>query len=70
MSGIRVPGVSNSSPLLYLAALADLNFLPALFGEITIPQAVWQELVIDGRGKPGVTEIEKARGGWLPSELH
>ena len=58
-------GVSNSSPLLYLALLGDLSFLPALFGEITIPHAVWQELVIDGRGKPGALELEKARGDWL-----
>jgi predicted nucleic acid-binding protein len=45
--------------------LGDLDFLPALFGEITIPQAVWQELVIDGRGKPGAAELERARGDWL-----
>jgi uncharacterized protein len=60
-----VPGVSDSSPLLYLAALGDLEFLPALFGDITIPQAVWQELVIYGHGKPGSVEVEKARGSWL-----
>jgi uncharacterized protein len=64
-----VPGVSDSSPLLYLAVLGDLNFLPALFGEITIPQAVWQELVIDGRGKPGSAEVEKARGDWLTVQV-
>jgi predicted nucleic acid-binding protein len=60
-----VPGVSDSSPLLYLALLGDLNFLPSLFGEISIPQAVWQELVIDGRGGPGASEVENARGDWL-----
>ena len=58
-------GVSDSSPLLYLAALGDLRFLPALFGPITIPQAVWQELVVDGRGKRGAVEVETARGDWL-----
>lgn len=60
-----MPGVSNSSPLLYLATLGDLNFLPTLFGDILIPQAVWQELVVDGRGKPGAAEVETARGDWL-----
>ena len=60
-----MPGVSNSSPLLYLAALGDLNLLSALFGNILIPQAVWQELVVDGRGKHGASEVEKARGDWL-----
>jgi uncharacterized protein len=60
-----VPGVSNSTPLLYLAKLGDLSFLPGLFGPITVPQAVWRELVIDGRGKPGATQVESARGDWL-----
>jgi predicted nucleic acid-binding protein len=64
-----VAGVSDSSPLLYLAALGDLSFLPTLFGKITIPQAVWQELVIDGRGKPGSIEVEKARGDWLAVQV-
>ena len=55
-----MPGVSDSSPLLYLALLGDLNLLPSLFGNISIPQAVWQELVIDGCGRPGASEAEKA----------
>lgn len=63
-----MPGVSNSSPLLYLATLGDLHFLPDLFGAITIPTAVWRETVIDGRGKPGAVEIEQARGRWLSVE--
>jgi predicted nucleic acid-binding protein len=60
-----VPGVSDSSPLLYLAALGDIGFLPRLFGGITIPQVVWKELVVDGQGKPGAAEVEQARGDWL-----
>ena len=60
-----MPGVSNSTPLLYLAALDDLKLLPTLFRDIVIPQAVWQELVIDSRGKPGAAEVENARGDWL-----
>lgn len=36
-----------------------------MFGEITIPQAVWQELVIDGHGKPGAAEVAEACGDWL-----
>jgi len=55
--------------LLYLAVLGDLNFLPKLFGEITIPQAVWQEVVIDGHGKPGAAEVEMARGDWLAVQV-
>lgn len=58
-------GVSNSSPLLYLAALGDLDYLPAMFGKIFIPQAVWQELVVDGSGKRGAAGVERARSSWL-----
>jgi predicted nucleic acid-binding protein len=57
--------VSDSSPLLYLAALGDLNLLPRLFGEVYVPQAVWQEVVIDGHGKSGAAEVAEARGDWL-----
>ena len=61
--------VSDSSPLLYLAVLSDLNFFPKLFGEIAIPQAVWQEVVIDGHGKPGAIEVAMARGDWLKVQV-
>jgi len=61
--------VSDSSPLLYLAVLGDLNFFPKLFGEIAIPQAVWQEVVIDGHGKPGAIEVAMARGDWLKVQV-
>ena len=61
-------GVSNSSPLLYLATLGDLDLLPKLFGAIVIPSAVWQEMVIDGKTKRGAIEIEQARDKWLSVE--
>jgi predicted nucleic acid-binding protein len=60
-----VAGVSNSSPLLYLARLGDLNFLSRLFGHISIAEAVWRELVVEGKGRPGAAEVEQARGEWL-----
>ncbi len=61
-------GVSNSSPLLYLARSGDLDFLPALFGRISIPGAVWRELVVEGKGKAGSSEVERVRGEWLSVE--
>jgi predicted nucleic acid-binding protein len=39
---------SNSSPLVYLAALGDFDFLPQLFDRIAIPQAVFEEVVVGG----------------------
>jgi predicted nucleic acid-binding protein len=44
--------VSNSSPLIYVAALGDFDLLPRLFGEIHIPSAVWKEIVEQGAGFP------------------
>jgi predicted nucleic acid-binding protein len=60
-----VPGVSNSSPLIYLASLGDLNLLPQLFGHIFVPEAVHNEVVIAGRGKSGAEAVVAARGDWL-----
>lgn len=36
--------VSNTSPINYLVLIGQMDVLPALFGEITIPQAVRDEL--------------------------
>lgn len=44
--------VSNSGPPIYLAALSDFDLLPALFGEVLIPPAVWTEIVDQGGGFP------------------
>jgi predicted nucleic acid-binding protein len=37
--------VSNSSPLINLAAINKLDLLSKLYGEIIIPDAVWKEVV-------------------------
>lgn len=37
-------GISNTSPLLYLYRIGGLDWLPKLFSEIWIPEAVWDEL--------------------------
>ena len=39
---------SNSSPLVYLAALGDFELLRHLFGKIAIPQTVFEEVVVGG----------------------
>ncbi len=60
-----MPSVSNSSPLIYLSALHDLHLLHDLLGAITIPSAVYREVVVDGRGQPGAREVEQAVGSWI-----
>lgn len=55
--------VSNTSPLTNLAAIGQLHLLQALFGQIDIAQAVWDELNADGRSWPGRDEV--ARSTWI-----
>jgi uncharacterized protein len=47
--------VSDASPLITLAGVGKLHLLDALYGEVLIPSAVWDEVVHDGR--PGVQEV-------------
>jgi len=52
--------VSNASPLINLARLGKLELLRQLYGELMIPEAVWREVVVEGRGQPGAEEVEAA----------
>ncbi len=55
--------VSNASPLISLARIGKLDLLRHLYGELTIPSAVWQEVVIEGVGQPGASDVEAA--AWI-----
>lgn len=58
--------ISNSSTLIHLATIGRLALLKEFYGKITIPPAVWKEVVEEGKGRAGVTEVEEARqGGWI-----
>ena len=50
--------VSNSSPLVSLAAVGRLDLLRELYGVITIPQAVYHEVAVRGLGRPGAAEVQ------------
>lgn len=52
--------VSNASPLINLARIGQLALLPRIFGRLLVPEAVWQEVVVDGQGHPGAEEIRLA----------
>ena len=58
--------ISNSSALINLVIIGRLDLLREKFGEIIVPQAVWQEVVIEGAGKPGAKEVERAN--WIRVE--
>jgi uncharacterized protein len=52
--------VSDSSALINLARIGKLAILRDLCGEVYIPEAVWQEAVVNGQGQAGASEIESA----------
>lgn len=55
--------VSNASPLISLSSIGLLDLLAKLYGTIIIPQAVYEEVVIVGQGRPGSQEVAAAR--WI-----
>lgn len=55
--------VSDSSPLIHLSRIGRLGLLRELFREILVPHAVYREVVIEGRGRPGSGEVEEA--SWI-----
>ncbi len=55
--------VSNAGPLIALSKLGLLSVLQDLFGEIIVPEEVWNEVVERGKGKPGSDLIKKAK--WI-----
>lgn len=58
--------ISNSSTLLNLAIIGRLSLLREFHEKIIVPPAVWQEVVIEGRGRAGAAEVEAAhRAGWI-----
>jgi predicted nucleic acid-binding protein len=55
--------VSNASPLINLSRIGRLDLLPQLYGELTVPEAVWRKVVLESAGQPGAKEIEAA--SWI-----
>jgi len=50
--------VSNTSPLINLAHIGQLHLLQQLYGQVIIPPAVYDEIVIAGVGQPGAMEVK------------
>lgn len=58
--------VSNASPLINLAAIGELDLLRRLYGRVSVPAAVWGEVVRRGAGKPGSRAVRRA--SWVRVE--
>lgn len=52
--------VADSGPLISTARANKLHIIQRVYGKIIIPESVYHEIVVQGRGKPGAKEIEKA----------
>ena len=58
--------VADSSPLIHLSKIGRLELLRKVYGTILIPRGVWEEVVTEGQGRPGASEVEKGvEEGWI-----
>jgi predicted nucleic acid-binding protein len=55
--------VSNTSPLISLSSISLFDLLQTLFVAITIPEEVYQEIVLQGQNRPGANEV--AAANWI-----
>ena len=55
--------VANATPLIALDAVGCLHLLPALYTEIHIPEAVYNEVVVAGAGRAGAAGVSDA--AWI-----
>lgn len=57
-----IPIISDSGPIISFARANKLSLLQQVIPDVMIPEAVYEEIVSKGKGKPGSKEIEK--GNW------
>ncbi len=58
--------IGDSSPLIALAIIEQLELLPKLYSRVVIPQKVWQEITVQGVGLAGAAAIKQLE--WLVIE--
>jgi predicted nucleic acid-binding protein len=58
--------VSDTSCIINLAIVNRLSLLRSLFQEVIIPDAVYNEIVVDGSTEPGADEVKNAN--WISSK--
>lgn len=61
-----MPIVSDSGPILSFARAHRLDLLHQVVGELIIPEAVYEDIVVHGAGKPGAEEVQYA--SWIACE--
>lgn len=58
----RLVVIADAGPIIALSIVGQLDVLGHLFGKVLVPEAVYGEVVAQGRGRPGSTEL--ARAAW------
>lgn len=58
--------VSDSGPLIALAAVGRVDLLRQVYGNLLIPQEVYREVAVRGTGQPGSTEVRQST--WITVE--
>lgn len=56
----RVIVVCNTSPIIALAGARQLELLRAVYTQIVVPDAVFEEITVAGAGEPGAREVAEA----------
>jgi uncharacterized protein len=51
--------IADSSPLISLAIIEQLELLPQLYQRVLLPPAVWEEVTVQGVGLPGANAVSK-----------
>jgi predicted nucleic acid-binding protein len=55
--------VGDSSPLIALAIIGQLELLPKLYQRVMVPTMVWDEVTVHGAGLPGAMAVSQL--AWL-----
>jgi uncharacterized protein len=51
--------ISDSSTLIHLSSIGRLDLLYTFYNDLVIPPAVWEEVVIEGKGRSGALQVKE-----------
>jgi predicted nucleic acid-binding protein len=62
--------ISNSSPLINFAALERFDLRRTLYGTLTIPDGMYEEVVVAGQGRPHAITVGQAADRIIRESVH
>jgi predicted nucleic acid-binding protein len=54
--------IADAGPIIAFARIGRLALLQEVVGELIVPEAVYEELVVKGGDRPGAAEIQRGKG--------